>query len=203
MEIYIDARKVDNTALSSGNLGDLLLDIMSGHLPTGRVLSEVLVDGATYSETYPDEVMGVDLSTINRLDLVTVPSTAMAQVLINQGPAHLDVLSEAAQKLADEFRLNDEAEANEKFLLFLQAMQDFFSFLGQALDILAISLAHLEMEGLSASGKLQELTRILTEMSERQEEYDWILLADTMEYDLVPVLNDWKDILHRLKSVAN
>ncbi len=203
MEIYIDARKLNNPSVNSANLGDLLLDIMAGHLPSGRVLSEVLVNGKTYNESYPDEALGVDLNSVSRLDLVTVPSTTMAQVLINQGPAHLDVLSEAALKLADEFRLSDEAEANEKFLLFLQAMQDFFSFLGQALDILAISLAHLEMEGLSASNKLRELTRILTEMSDRQEEYDWILLADTMEYDLVPVLNDWKNILDRLKSVAN
>ena len=202
MEIYLDAHKMDHPLADVDNLGDLLVDIMSGHIPSGRILSEVLVNGTTYNESFPNEVMGVNLNTISRLDLVTVPSTALAQVLINQGPDHLDVLAEAALKLADEFRLNDEAEANEKFLLFLQAMQDFFSFLGQALDILAISLAHLEMEGLSASDKLKELTRILTDMSNRQEEYDWILLADTMEYDLVPVLKDWKRILTRVKYVA-
>lgn len=203
MEIYIDAEKWEHPLMNMDNLGDLLVDIMSGHIPSGRILSEVLVNGRTYNETYPDEVLGVALNSVNRLDLVTVPSSTLAQVLINQGPDHLDILAEAALKLADEFRLNDEADANDKFLLFLQAMQDFFSFLGQALDILAISLAHLEIEGLSASEKLRELTRILTDMNNRQEEYDWILLADTMEYELVPVLNDWKNILNRVKCVAH
>ena len=202
MEIYLDANKMDHPLADVNNLGELLVDIMSGHIPSGRILSEVMVNGTTYHESFPNEVMGVDLETINRLDLVTVPSTALAQILIKQGPDHLDVLVEAALKLADEFRLNDEAEANEKFLLFLQAMQDFFSFLGQALDIMAISLAHLETEGFSASEKLKDLTRILTDMSSRQEEYDWILLADTMEYELVPVLKDWKNILTRVKYVA-
>ena len=203
MEIYIDAEKLENTSRDMENLGDLLVDIMSGHIPSGRVLSEVLVNGKTYNESYPDEVLGIDINSVNRLDLVTVPSSTLAQVLITQGPDHLDVLAEAALKLADEFRLNDEADANDKFLLFLQAMQDFFSFLGQALDILSISLAHLEIEGLSASRKLRELTRILTDMNNLQEEYDWILLADTMEYELVPVLNDWKNILNRVKCVAH
>ncbi|MBW1711984.1 MAG: hypothetical protein JRJ59_02390, partial [Deltaproteobacteria bacterium] len=138
----------------------MLIDIMASHLPAGRVLSEVLVDGQTYNEETPRAAAGLAREAIERLDLITIPSASLADAMLDSGPGHLETLVEAAAKLADEFRLSDEAEANEKYLIFLQAMQDFFSFLGQALDALAISLAHLEVKGLSASAKLKDLTSV-------------------------------------------
>jgi len=203
MEIYLDTRPLEEMAINGGNLEDILVDIMSFHIPPDRVLSEVRVDGRTYSETQPQDAAFLERRAISRLDLVTVPAAALAEVLLDSGPDHLRVLIEAATRMADEFRLNEEAEANEKFVIFLQAMQDFFSFLGQALDVLAIPMARVEVEGLSAQERLQALTDVLTAMSDRQDEYDWILLADTIEYQLVPVLKDWLVILTRIRETAH
>ena len=203
MEVYLDTRPLEEMAINGGNLEDMLVDIMSFHIPPDRVLSEVKVDGLTYSEKKSQDAAFLERRAINRLDLVTIPAAALAEVLLDSGPGHLRVLIEAASKMADEFRLNDEAEANEKFVVFLQAMQDFFSFLGQALDVLAIPMSRVNVEGLSAQERLQALTDVLTAMSQRQDEGDWILLADTIEYELMPVLNDWLVILTRVKGAAH
>lgn len=203
MEVYLDTQPVDELTIDGANLEDMLVDIMSSHIPQGRILSEVLIDGRTYNEEMPSDAAEVDRTGIARLDLVTVPAADLAKILVESGPEHLAVISEAARKLADDFRLADEAEANEKFTVFIQTLQDFFAFLGQTLDVLAIPLAELETDGLSATTKLQELTRILTEISVHQEDCDWILLADLLEYELEPVLRDWQTILAKVKTVVH
>jgi hypothetical protein len=203
MEVYLDTRPLEEMAINGATLEDMLVDIMSFHIPPDRILSEVRVDGRTYGERQSREAVFLERQAINRLDLVTVPAATLAELLLSSGPAHLNVLIEAAKKMADEFRLNEEAEANEKFVVFLQAMQDFFSFLGQALDVLAIPMTRVEVGGLSAQERLQALTDVLTAMSERQDENDWILLADTIEYELVPVLDDWLVILTQVKRTAH
>ncbi len=203
MEVYLDARRLDEVSLDGRNLEELLGEIMTAHLAEDRAITEVRVNGATYSEETPGTATSVARGEIGRLDVITAPTTHLAQVLLNTGPDHLETMTEAARKVAEEFRIGDEAEANEQYLLFLQALQDFFAFLGCSLEAVSVPLAHLEIDGLSAPSKIRELTRLLTEMVDRQQEQDWILLADLLEYELAPLLEDWRTLLIQVKKVAN
>jgi len=202
MEVYLDTQQLEEAALGGGNLEEILSEIMNAHLPVDRTITEVKIDGETYSETAPRDAAGVSRESIGRLDVLTVPLKRVAEVLLQVAPAHLETLKDGALEVADELRIGDEAEANGRYLLFLEALQDFFHFLGQATGVLATSLAHLEAEGLSASEKLRSLTSVLTDMVARQEDQDWILLADLLEYELAPILEDWKTILGRVKTVT-
>ena len=203
MEVYLDEQQMDALSVKGNNLEEILSDIMASHLSDERIVSEVRINGETYSEPSPHAALTVSRTGIQRLDLLTVPLEQLAQILLDTGPGHLDILAEAAVRVAGEFRIGDEAEANDHFSVFLQALQDFFAFLGQVLTVMTIPLAHLETEGLSAPVKLRELSQALTEINRRQEDEDWILLADCMEYELAPLLRDWQKILRQVRRVAH
>ncbi len=203
MEIYIDSQRLDDQAVTGENLEQILAEIVASHLPGDRTVTEVLIDGRTYSEESPRDAVNMPSSGIGRLDIMTIPTADLARVMLDAGPGHLDALSEAAVKIAEMFRISDEAEANGQYLVFLQTLQDFFAFLSQVLEAMAVPLARLEVEGLSAMAMLKELSELLSEMSDRQDEQDWVLLADLLEYELAPLLGNWKSILARVKGAVH
>jgi hypothetical protein len=52
----------------------------------------------------------------------------------------------------------------------------------------------------SISHFLRNLGRLLDEMLQISEEEDYIMLADLMEYELLPMVQEWQRILSQLAS---
>lgn len=203
MEVLLDNKNLSPINLQGHNLEEILGEIMNLHVPEDRIINEVVLNGRMYSEQVPREAAGVDRDAIGILEVQTIPSVDLAHALVKTGPGYMDTLVQAAGLVAEQFRIGDEADANEQLSTFVQTLQDLFSMVDQALEILAISLDRFEVDGVSASAKVKELNQLLQEMISRQEDRDWILLADLLEYELADLLGDWKKILAQVGRLAN
>ena len=203
MEVLLDNKTLSPINLHGHNLEEILGEIMNLHVPEDRIINEVLLNGRMYSEQVPREAAGVDRDEIGILEVQTIPSVDLAHALVKTGPGYMDTLIQAAGMVAEQFRIGDEAEANEQLSTFVQTLQDLFSMVDQALEILAIPLDRFESDGVSARAKIKELNQLLQEMISRQEDRDWILLADLLEYELADLLGDWKKILAQVGKMAN
>ena len=104
------------------------------------------------------------------------------------------------EKAADLFRTGNEQEANKYYLQILEGI-DWFS---QVVNvIMKPETGHLIVPGSdneSLEVRQEKLTDLMNQMLEANKNQDWVLLADLLEYEMVPFYKDWEKILSKLKN---
>jgi len=55
-----------------------------------------------------------------------------------------------------------------------------------------------EIEGQSLEDRQETLTGLMAQMLEANQNQDWVLLADLLEYEMIPYYEDWRETLSRI-----
>ena len=143
-------------------------------------------------QTKPTDIGSLKVELANLKDL-------LATNLVNA----LDYLKELIpgfEKAADLFRTGNEQEANKYYLQILDGI-DWFS---QVVSIIMnpdegeMELPDADDENLQARQK--KLTDLMSQMLEANQNQDWVLLADLLEYEMVPFYKNWENILAKLEN---
>jgi len=200
MKITIDGRAVDEAEVSGQSLEEMLIDIMTRHMPEDHLARRVMVNGERYAEEVPHDAAQVPRTDIDRLEVQTISRREIASEFMTHGPAILGTIIEAAPKVAELFRVADESEANEHYLTFLQTLQEFLMMINLTTKALGIDPGREFVQGRTLAQEGEELNRIVNEMLSVQEEQDWVLLADLIEYDLHEVLRRWQEGMPSLQA---
>jgi hypothetical protein len=200
MKILIDDRPVEESEVTGDSLEAMLQNIIELHLPEGHLAQKVLVNGEHYVEEVPHDAAQVPRAGIETLKVITLSREDIASEFMDHGPEILGTILEAAPRVAELFRVADEAEANEHYLAFLESLQNFLKMVSLATDALGIGPETPFVDGRTLAQESEELNRIVQEMLGVQEDQDWVLLADLVEYDLYEALVRWQDGLPNLAS---
>jgi hypothetical protein len=168
-----------------------------------RVITKVLVNGDDYNEEVPHAALEILRSQINSLALITHSAEELCLHFLENGHYFVETLRLALPKVVEEFRLGDEAEANEHFLSFLESLHLTLNMVEQA------KLAMGLVEDISVGGKgslndyLARLIQILNTLSNLQEQSDWVYLADVLEFELDQALVELVELLPLLKKAGH
>ncbi|HIJ49704.1 MAG TPA: hypothetical protein HPP54_01380 [Nitrospinae bacterium] len=140
----------------------------------------------------PSDIDSLEVELANLKDLV---ATNLANAL-----NYLKKLIPGFEQAADLFRAGNEQEANKYYLQILDGI-DWFS---QVVSIIMnpdegeMELPDADDENLQARQK--KLTDLMSQMLEANQNQDWVLLADLLEYEMVPFYKDWENILTKLEN---
>ena len=74
----------------------------------------------------------------------------------------------------------------------LDGLQIILSATVTAANLLELKLSDIKAEENSLEQAISSITAMLDEMIEAQTQRDIILLADLIEYEMIPTLEDWK-----------
>ena len=109
---------------------------------------------------------------------------------------YLEKLIPGFDQAADLFRTGNEQEANKYYIQILDGM-DWFS---EVVNVVMSS----EGEGQEPENSLQirqaKLTDLMSQMLDANKNQDWVLLADILEYEMIPFYKEWQTILSKLKN---
>jgi hypothetical protein len=181
------------------NLEEVLLELNEKFIPDGQQLFQVEVNGEFFTERYPRESRYVPLGEVARLDLKTVSDTDMARAILNDAASQALTLVQALEKSAALFRLAAEDEANHYFAQVLEALRWLLQTGEGACQVLKVDLGQVTSPQIGdVSDFLKRFQDLLDEMLQVYEEEDYILLADLMEYELLPMVQEWQKILSLL-----
>jgi hypothetical protein len=140
----------------------------------------------------PSDIDSLEVELANLKDLV---ATNIANAL-----DYLKKLIPGFEQAADLFRTGNEQEANKYYLQILDGI-DWFSQVVSVImqpDENETGLPDADDENLQVRQK--KLTDLMSQMLEANENQDWVLLADILEYEMVPFYKDWGNILSKLEN---
>lgn len=192
--IIIDGQKSDFNITNYANLDDLLVGLMGQENLDNRIVTDVLVNNEAFSEIYPRQAEDVDCRDIQKVEIKTMGVSEMGVNIARELYKVIRLMSEAAKQVAELFRRADDSEALEMYQDLLDVTRDFLGMIGALRDEFSLTKSAQFEEA------VKDLSGLFSEMLEVQENEDWILLSDLLEYEFHPLVERWKSIVAALRE---
>ena len=200
MQITLNDQSIPVDLSHLRTLEEALLELNEKFIPNGQQLFQVEVNGQFFTERYPRESRYVTLGEVSTLDLKTVSDEDLARGILTDAANQVETLARALEKSAALFRLAAEDEANHYFAQVLEALRWLLQTGESACKVLEVDLGKESSPHQigDVSEFLELFQGVLDEMLQVYEEEDYILLADLMEYELLPMVLQWQKILSQI-----
>lgn len=192
--IVIDGRQSAIEMGSFANLEEILVKVMEEETLADRIVTDVLVNDEAFSEVYPHQAEDISSGDIRRLELRTVSMSEIAGDITQELYKVIQIMVSGGRRVSVLFRQGDMAEG-------LEVLQDFLEVTRHFLNTVGVLRDHFRQKDESVLKAVSmTLDSLLEEMSEVMGNQDWILLADLMEYELLPACEEWYAVLNSLSQ---
>jgi len=197
MKLLVNGKE-ETVAHMGETLGDLLLHIEKEGVPQGNVVRSMKIDGKESSLASP-EVQKTPLSEIATLEVEISTLSDIINKNIENADAYLVRLIPGIEKSVELFRMGNEQEANKFFINII----DGIDWLSQVLDMILTAKAispDKVFDGKSIQDRRASLMDLTQQMVDANKNQDWVLLADILEYEILPYYQEWSNLLPHFRS---
>ena len=176
--------------------GETLEEVMNAIVKSRQdsYIRRIWLDGQEVSSDSQDTLKTLTTS----VELLELELAELQDLLANNltnAKDYLVKLIPGFQKAADLFRMGNEQEANQYYLQVLDGIEWF-----SQVVIIIVSTQKNKSEEKSLEERQKKLTDLMSQMLEANQNQDWVLMADLMEYEMIPFYKDWKEVLSRIES---
>ena len=197
MKVLVNGKE-ETISFMGETLGDLLSHIEKIGVTQGNVVRSIKIDG---QESSPDssEAQRTQISEISTLEVEISTLADMINKNIENADAYLIRLIPGIEKSVELFRIGNEQEANKFFVKIVDGI-DWFS---QVLDIILTAKEispETVFEGKSIQDRRTSLVGLTQQMVDANKNHDWVLLADLLEYEILPYYQEWSNLLPGFRS---
>ena len=192
MKISINGAETEESSFQGETLKEVLDAILKSRQDS--YIRRIWLEGQEVSSSAQDTLM----TSTSSIELLELELAYLADLLANNlgnAKEYLEKLIPGFQKAADLFRMGNEQEAHKFYLQILDGI-DWFS---QVVLNIVKSRGN-EVEGQSLEGRQERLTGLMAQMLEANQNQDWVLLADLLEYEMIPFYKDWQETLSRFNA---
>ena len=193
--IIIDGRQSAMEIGNFANLEEILVGVINNGEMESRIVTDVLVNDESFSEIYPHQAEDIGSEAIKTVEVRSVPVGEMASNIAREMYKVAQIMANGAQHVARLFRQADDAEALDMLQDLLDVTRDFMSMIGVLRNEFCLDSGNKEF-----NERTEQLSSLLTEMSEVLESADWILLADLLEYEFHPLSQNWKQVIQNIRA---
>ena len=197
MKLLVNGKE-ETVSCMGETLGDLLLHIEKEGVPQGNVVRSIKIDGQKSSPDSP-EVQKTQLSEIATLEVEISTLSDIINKNIENADAYLIRLIPGIEKSVELFRMGNEQEANKFFINII----DGIDWLSQVLDMILTAKAispDTVFDGKSIQDRRASLVGLTQQMVDANKNQDWVLLADLLEYEILPYYQEWSNLLPHFRS---
>ena len=197
MKLLVNGK--EETVFHKGEtLGDLLLHIEKEGVPQGNVVRSIKIDEEESSPDSP-EAQKTPLSEIATLEIEISTLSDIINKNIENVDAYLIRLIPGIEKSVELFRTGNEQEANKFFINIVDGIDWFSQVLDMVLAAKGIS-PDTVFDGKSIQDRRASLMDLTQQMVDANKNQDWVLLADLLEYEILPYYQEWSSLLPQFRS---
>ena len=192
MKISINGAETQDPSFQGGTLEEVMNAIVKSR--QNSYIRRIWLDGQEVSSDSQDTLKTLTTS----VELLELELAELQDLLANNltnAKDYLVKLIPGFQKAADLFRMGNEQEANQYYLQVLDGIEWF-----SQVVIIIVSTQKNKSEEKSLEERQKKLTDLMSQMLEANQNQDWVLMADLMEYEMIPFYKDWKEVLSRIES---
>ena len=192
--IIVDGQRTPLEVHNFENLEQIIEKVMADTSMQSRIVTDVLINNEAFSEIYPHQAEDMEASYIDRVEIISVHTSEMAQSITRELYKVVSLMATAGRQVADLFRQADDAQALELYSDLLEVNRDFMNMVG------VLRNEFVADSSMDFDVSLGDLSSLFSEMIEIQENEDWILLADLLEYEYLPLVVYTKAIVALLRE---
>ena len=192
MKISINGAEAEESSFQGETLKEVLDVILKSRRDS--YVRRIWLEGQEVSSSAMDTLM----TSITSIELLELELAHLGDLLANNlanAKEYLEKLIPGFQKAADLFRMGNEQEAH-KFYLHIRDGIDWFS---QVVLNIVKSRGN-QVEGQSLGDRQEKLTGLMAQMLEANQNQDWVLMADLLEYEMIPYYEDWQETLSHINA---
>jgi len=191
LSCVIDGQVKDSNGYGAGSLGSLVGDMNRDLAGSGRFIASIRVNGEEVASI--EEETGRRLEGIDSIEITTESPVSLVAKILAEGQDYIEGLRDFLMKVAGHFTSGSEC-ADSSFAEAVQGIQWFVQMTDFIEGTLNLDFQILSLNGRPVAEYVKSLNGILLEIVNAQEGCDPVMLADIVEYDLVPHLGEWKEI---------
>jgi hypothetical protein len=187
----IDGQVRDFNLSGADSLASMLNSLNGDLVKNGRFIASLRVNGREVADI--DEESGQRLERIGSIEITTESPLSVARNIIAEGKEFIEGLKDCLLQAAEHYS-SDSESAGRYFDEAVQGLQWFVQMIDFIEQTLQLDFNRLSLNGKPVAVYMLSLNSIFQEIVNAQEGSDPVLLADILEYDLVPHLEEWKEI---------
>lgn len=191
LSCVIDGQVKSFNLNGTDSLATMLEGLNSDLAKGGRFIASLLVNGEEVVDSIAEKSRRLD--GIDSIEITTETPVRLVGKILDEGQNYIDGLRDCLMKVAGHFTSGSEC-ADDSFAEAVQGLQWFVQMTDFIECTLNLDFQKLLRDGRPVAEYVNSLNGILQEIVNAQEGSDPVLLADIIEYDLVPHLEEWKEI---------
>ena len=195
MKIKVNDEEFEYDVKKYNTLGDILEELKSNKLGKNDFISAIVINGENIVEEKRSGLEERLLSDITSLEINTDNPFDISMRVLSNMDGFMGHLINLIDESADKFRLADEAEANKQFISCVEGLQTFVGVVDKVKSINKLDFNDITYESVPIAKRQAELLDVFNSLHDTQANKDWISVADLLEYELSPLVRDWKEIL--------
>jgi hypothetical protein len=191
LSCVIDGQVKSFNLNGTDSLASMLDGLNSDLAKGGRFIASLLVNGEEVVDSISEKSRRLD--GIDSIEITTETPVLLVGKILDEGDKYIDGLRDCLLKVAGHFTAGSEC-ADDSFAEAVQGLQWFIQMTDYIECTLKLDFRKLSLNGRPVAEYVKSLNGILQEIVNAQEGCDPVMLADIVEYDLVPHLGEWKEI---------
>jgi hypothetical protein len=202
---FIDNREIA-PPVDVSSMDQVLKQLESAHLPANSVVRKIQIDGhpvVLNDRSHENRDLLDQLEKRNTVEIFTGTLVALANESIAEAFEYLDRIEAATPALAESFRFCPSPESYGS----LKQLCEGFYWLNMLLDKLVanfqVQLETVIIGDIAAPQYHQKFIRVLKQLIESQETGDLVLISDQLEYEILPLVSVWRELLVVISKKAN
>jgi hypothetical protein len=199
-KLLVDGNESGLDLSGMNDLSALMNALYAETASCGRVLCRVEVDGQEIDLSGEKALGELSLADVGEVSVTTGTAADLYKSGIEGALTLSDAMCADIRRSADSFRQGDFEAGLSMYMACVASMETFFQLSGAILGGFqagAFTMAEgQETPGAPSTGTAEILGRLL----EAQRGEDWTLMADVLEYEVVPNLEEWKAFLKKLEG---
>ena len=200
MIIKLNGEDVQWDPLSQTELGGLLEEFVAKRFFRDEFIATIKINGEKVPEEALAGMKSRPVGDVRSIEIDTDTFRAVSIRALDSMDEYVEGLVGLVEQSADKFRTDDETAANRNFINGVEGLQTFVSIIDKVKSINGLDFVSMKHGDATLSQKEQELLGVLNSLFVTQKNRDWVGLADILEYELAPLIREWKEIL---QSIAN
>ena len=167
------------------NLGNVLAGL---NLPPTQLITSIRLNDRPLEPDWLQKQDRIYVMNEDEMDIDAEDAAAIGNRAFQDSKEQLGRLIEDLQQTAEGFRLDEETTANARLVQSIENMQAFFTVIQEAFVLMGRDFNTTPIGETKGQDYIKTFSGKLSELIDVQQTKDWVLLADMIEYELVPVL---------------